>query len=120
MELDAFDGWSRSLVTEAHHHAVLEPCGDRPVCGDRLTFDDQRVVSRRLKRIRQTVEHALIVVMYRRRLAMNRNLAPVDDHAMKIPDGLVAQADAENWDAASEPINDGSAHARFFGRTGSR
>ena len=103
VELHALDG--QRLVAHAHDLVLRR---SRAVTsrqsGTRRALDHQRVVARRLERVRQPGEHALAVVVDRRRLAVHDPRGAHDLAAEGLADGLVAQADAQDRDLARRSV----------------
>jgi hypothetical protein len=113
VELDAFDGVV--AVPDAHDRAVLGARGDDERVGQGLGLDYQRVIAGRLEALLDAPVDALAVVHYLRRLAVD-GLAAHYPRPEGLPYGLVAEADAEDWDLASRPLYDLDRDAGLVGR----
>ena len=83
--------------------------------GTTLGFDNQRVVTRCLERIRQTGEHAFAVVADPARLAMHDRWRAHDPSAEHLADALMAEAHAEDRSRRAELLDDCVGDAGFVG-----
>src|SRR4051812_11037875 len=83
------------LVLHPHDLAVLGPGGDIELGGQGFATDRQAVVARAGEAVRQSLEHALAVVMDPAGLAMHQALSADHLAAIGLPNRLVAEADAE-------------------------
>jgi len=139
VKLDTFDALAAigKRAAETHHHAAgfglsiraregfIAPGADCPcapiglrACGDGVFEDDEGVVARRDEGIGEPGEEALVVVVDGAGLAVHGDGVAGDGHAIGICHALMAQADAEDGDAAGEAGDDGGGDASFFGRAG--
>src|SRR6185503_12075026 len=98
VELHRFE--RQPCMTQRHDHPVVAPSRYGEIGRQRCLVDHQRVIARRLGRIRDAREDALAVVTHERRLAVTRLRRA--NHARAERDGgtLQAEADAERRDAA--------------------
>src|SRR3569832_1607387 len=94
---------------------VLRPRGHLETGGQGRLFDDQRVIARRLERIRQPFEHAFTGMMDRRGLAVHH--LPRAHHlaAEGLTDGLVTETHAEQRNFPREMADDLERYARLVG-----
>ena len=89
-----------------HDHSIVECGRDRQFVRQRLLFDDERMVAAGGCRIRNTFKYAATGMPHRRRTAVNW-LIRVDDAAAKgLPDDLVAQTDAKDWNFVMQLSNE--------------
>src|SRR5262249_50926541 len=102
MKLDAFDGLA--AMAEPHDLALAGPCADLQTRGQRLPPHEQRMVARRVERIRQALEDRLAVVLDRRRLAVHDALGADDLAAECCTERLMSEADTEDREAAGEAL----------------
>src|SRR5579862_6429015 len=84
-------------VTQAHDCAVGCFGRDFKRLGQRFPFDDQRVVARGGKILRQTTKHRLAVMVNLTRLAMHHACCSNYASSERRPDRLVPQAHTEDW-----------------------
>lgn len=100
MELDTFYG--QSAVTQAHDDvACFVACagGDLQLIGQTLCADDERVVACAGDFVRYTLEDRLAIVFDKAGLAVHQFWRADDVAAEGCADGLVAEANAQNWRA---------------------
>src|SRR6185312_5464410 len=103
MELHAVD--RQLAVSQAHDQAVVGLGGDLEATRKRGPLDDQRVITRGREAGRDVLENALAAVADLAEFAMHRD-RPADDLAAEgLPDGLVAEADAEDGDLAGGSLD---------------
>ena len=98
MELHALDGVL--AVADAHDRAVGRRRRDLEAVGHAVGRDGEGVVAGRGERRRQAGEDAAPVVLDRRRLAVHQLGRADDGRPVGVGDGLVAEAHAEDGDAA--------------------
>ena len=111
MELDALDVFL--LMPHAHDRAVGELTRDLEAVGQRRPVDDQGVVAADLDVLRQSLIETAAVVADSRDFAVD-DLARAHDLAAEyLADGLMAEADAEDWHFAAELADDIFADARI-------
>src|SRR5437867_9153064 len=107
-------------MPQRHHHTVIAPRGDDEVRWKRLLVDHQRVVPRRLGRVRDTREHALAVVPHERGLPVSRLRRAYHRCPERDGGALQSEADAKRRNAALRPLaNQPRRAARGLGSTGS-
>ena len=146
MELDAFErgfGGVGPDSAEAHDDAAGrgEDCGPTACVGvgsfgdwfvgpcrhfpavfvgfawrDGVFDDDQRVVAGGVEGTGEAAEDALVVVADGTDFAVHGNDVARDGHAVHVGHGLVAQADAQDWNFACEARDHVGGNAGFFGR----
>src|SRR5439155_23684268 len=104
MELDAPD-WEL-FVLHAHNLAFFSFGSNFEAVGQRLALDYQRMVTRRGKRIRHALEKVFPVMFNQRGLAMHHPIIDHDISAENMADALMAEADAQRWNARAEIAND--------------
>ena len=93
-------------MADAHDRAISEVARDFEAVRQRRAVDDEGVVTSDGDVLRDAFVEALAVVTERRGLAMD-DFARADDFAAKdFADGLMAEADAEDWHLAAEFAND--------------
>ena len=116
MELDAFD--AEFAVAEAHDGAIGSLGGNFERTRERFALDDQRVIARGLKILREAAKDRFAIVV---------NFAgfPVHDFwranyaAAKCgANCLVAEANTENWNFPREALDERNTDAGFFRRAG--
>lgn len=103
MKLHTF-GFKRA-VTQAHDDAVARFRTDFQTTRKRFPLHDQRVIPRRRQRIRQPAKNPFAVVFNLTRLPMEQSRRPDDFPAKGRADGLVPEANSENWIAARELLD---------------
>jgi hypothetical protein len=94
VELHALD--RMPPVAKTHDLAVLRPCGDLEVSRETRFEDHQRVIAGRLEAGGKTPEDPAAVVGDGGRLAVHLSARAGDRPPEGLPDGLVAQADAQD------------------------
>src|SRR3990170_6526558 len=95
VELHTLDGVA--AVAHGHDDAAVGLGGDlQLVLREALALDGQRVVADRLERIGQATEHALALVVYHRRLAVEDLAGARHGAAERLADRLEPQADAQD------------------------
>ena len=85
--------------------------------GNRVALDDERMIARRGKRIRHALEQIFSVVLNRRSLAVHHAVIHHDFRAERVPDALMAEADAEHRNLRCERADDFVGQAGFARRT---
>lgn len=110
MELDTLD--PRGGVPQAHRELAV-PRGDDQFGRQRLLGDNQRVVARRAKSLRQAGQHAEAVVADLADLPVHRARGPDHARAERRGDRLVAKADAEQRDPSGAAADHVDADARL-------
>ena len=93
MELHAFD--RQRPVPHAHDHAIVGLRRDLQFIGQRGALDDQRVIARRIERIRHTLVQRGPVMPHARCPSVHQRRRMDDGPAERRADGLMAEADAE-------------------------
>src|ERR671910_935063 len=101
VELDTLDGVL--AVPDAHDRTVFGAAGDDEAFWDRPWFDHERMVARRLEALGKAFVDPSAVVHYPRRLAVD-GLAAHYLGAESLPDGLVAEADAQSGDTLTDLV----------------
>lgn len=86
--------------------------------GDGVFQDNEGVVASGDEGIGESGEKSLVVVMNGAGLAVHGNGVPRDGHAVGISHALMAEADAQDGDAAGEAGDDGGRDAGLFGSAG--
>src|SRR5690348_6167826 len=79
----------------AHDETVLCPGIDAQALGQAAAFDDQRMIARRLERVRQAGKDPAGVMMDCRELAVHRLGRANDLAAHRLADRLMTEADTE-------------------------
>src|ERR687889_256925 len=102
VELDALDGVL--AVPDAHDRTVFGAAGDEEAVRDRSRFDHERMVAGRLEALGKALVDPCAVVHYPRRLAVD-GLAAHYLGAESLPDGLVAEADAQSGDTLTDLLD---------------
>src|SRR5262249_42577171 len=82
-----------------------------------LAFDDERVVARRPEWAIDAAEHPCAGLLDFRELAVDRDRRADHAAAKRLPDRLVAQADAEDWNVRGRALDQIEADAGLIGRT---
>src|ERR1043166_9476742 len=114
MELHALD--LNAAVAQSHDDAFGRGGRDFEAVGQGFALDDERVVARRREAIFQALEDRPAVVANLRRLAVDGRWAAHDAASEDLPDGLVAEADAEQRDVAGERGDQLQRDASLVGR----
>ena len=115
MELHALH--PQGPVAQAHDDAVRFR-GDFQIGRHRFFLNDQRVVARRHKILRQILEDRFVVVMNAAGFAVH-DLRRADDlPPERVSDGLMAEAHAEDRNLPREAPDHVDANARIFRRAG--
>src|SRR5262249_50187700 len=104
VELHA-EGWVVT-VAQAHHHVAVCPGTDLQLIRHSARIHNQRVITRRLERVGQTLEGLMPVVMNLGGLAVHR---PVPYHraAECLGESLMAEADAGHRHESAQLSNRG-------------
>ena len=84
-------------MSQPHDFAFTCLCGYFEGVWQRLSFDDQGMVARRLKRLRHLMENCLPIVMDRRGLAMHESLCADDFSTEYLGERLMPEANAQDW-----------------------
>jgi len=113
MELDAFD--FVAAVPEAHDDAVFGFGGDGELAGQRFSFDNERVIARGGKRVRQFAENVFPIVMDLAGFAVEKFWSTNDFPAEGRADGLMAEANAENGKFSGKPLDELDRDASLLG-----
>ena len=74
------------LVHQAHDLPLFRPRGDFQTIRQGLAFDDERMITRRFKRIGHAGKNALAFVMNRRGLAVHETIGANDIATVNLPD----------------------------------
>ena len=90
MELDAFD--FVAAMAKAHDDAVVGLGGDGELAGQGFFLDDQGMVARCGKGVRQLAENVFVVVMNLTRFAVKEFRGADDFAAERGANGLMAEA----------------------------
>src|SRR5215472_142103 len=115
VELDAFD--FVAAVTEAHDDAVIAFRGDHELARQRLPFNNERVITGGRERVRQLAEDIFAVVMDLAGFAMEKFRSADDFSAKSCTNGLVAEANTEDWKFSGKTLDELDGNARFPRRT---
>ena len=110
MELEAFGRMTG--VPQAHRDAARAARGDPQVGWPSRLVDDQRVVAGRGEARREAGQHTLAVVADGGGHAVHRLRRGDDPATVRGGDGLVAQADAEQWGAGRAGLDGADADPR--------
>ena len=105
MELDAFDGIF--AMPDAHDFAFCGFRRDFQAGGQRVALDNEGMVARGFKRLRQAAKYALALVLNQRCFAVHNAVIAHHVAAERRADALMPQAHAENRDFAREPLYQG-------------
>src|ERR1051326_41870 len=89
--------------------------GDLQAIGNRIAFDDQRMIPSRVERLWHAGEDFLVVVMNGRSLSMHEPVGANDFAAENMADALMTEANSEKWNLRPELLDDCVRHARFPG-----
>src|SRR6185369_15984450 len=92
MKLNPFDG---ILAMAQTHHDSVTSLGAHLEAGWDIR-DNQRVISRRGKALRQIPEYRFFVVEYGTRLSMHQRQRTYHEAAKDFPDSLMAKTNAKN------------------------
>src|SRR3984893_19579216 len=103
MELDAFD--AEFAVAQAHDGAIGGLGGNFERARERFALDDQRVVARGLKILRESTKDGFAIVVNFACFPVH-NFCRADYAATKCGAyGLVPEANAEDWNFACEALD---------------
>ncbi len=117
MELDAPDG--ELFVAEAHDFAFgFGFGGDLEGVGQRVAFDEERVVAGGGEGVGHAFEEVAAIVVDGRGFAVHEAVGADDVAAEDVAHTLVAEADAEGGDGGAEGFDDVVGQAGLAGRTG--
>ena len=108
------------LPSQSHDSAIFGPGADLEGIGHRISIDDERVIACRSEGVVEPGKQTSSVMVHRRCLSMHGPSASHDRHAMNGGNGLVAKADAENWNATFKRTQQIRADARFIWSAGPR
>src|SRR3954469_24903826 len=98
-------------MAQAHDDAVLRLCRNLETRRQRVSLDDQRVVSARVEIVAKPREDRLSIVTDFRRFAVHQLRRANDAPAKRLAHRLVAQADAEQRYLSGETIDDAERNA---------
>src|SRR6185437_5111592 len=118
VELYALNG--ELAVADRHDGVVGGAGGDLEAFGHRGRINDQRVVAGGGEGLGQAAEDGLAVVLDHAGLAVHQHLGADDAGAKGLTDALMAEADAEDGDAAGEVLDGRHADAGFERGAGTR
>ena len=85
----------------AHHHAGIAPCNDLQRLGQIFTAHRQGMITRRLERVGNPGEDALVSMVDRLRLAVGRGSGRNDSASQTRGDHLMAETDPQYRDLAA-------------------
>ena len=108
-------------MAQAHDGAVFKPCSDLKAIGQTGALHDQRMIAGGKEGRRQTPKYAFAFVVHGAHFAVHDILGADDVAAKSLPDGLVAEANAQKRDVCSSSCKgQGQANARLrrIARTG--
>src|ERR1039457_1436851 len=105
-------------MTHPHDLAIFYPGVNLQALREGGALHHKRVIAGSLKRIGQSTEQLLAVMMDGRGLAMHQGDAAHDIASEGCPDGLMAKTDAQDGDLSGEMCNAGDGNAGLFGRAG--
>src|SRR5271155_2124743 len=114
MKLHAFD--LMFLVPQAHDDPVVRLRGDRQFLRQRLSLDNQRVITRGCKRIIQIVKNAFAIMMNLAGLAMEQFRSADNFAAKRRANGLMSQAHAQNWEFSFQALYQLDGNSRLLRR----
>ena len=122
MELHAVDGIVAVLKSHDFEGlaVVVNPCGDFQAVGHSFLWDDQAVVTSRLKGIGQSSEYSFIAVCDHRRLAMHEPIRSDDFGSVNVRKALMAEAYAEHRQLRPKVTDDIARQPGFGRRTRAR
>src|SRR3954463_12214651 len=92
-------------VLQTHDLAGVGCGGDFERFGKRLAFHDQGMIAGRFERLSQIPEHAAMLMMNLRRLAVHQFVRAHNFAAENLRDALMAKTNAENRNRLSELAN---------------
>ena len=111
-EIAAFATAMREAArTLDHPYDAIDTCG--------TGGDGQRMIAGGGEGRGEAGEHALTLMQDRRGLAVHQGLGADDMAAHGLTDGLMAEADTEDWHVQRGGVDQGQANARLIRRTGS-
>lgn len=96
---------------DRHHGAVLRASRHAETVRDRVRSDDQRVIAHHRQRAGQGLEDSRRVMEDPGGLAVDDPLGSDDAGPMLVSDGLMSEADAENWDPSLPGAEQHRAHS---------
>src|SRR6266498_5187198 len=109
MKLYSFDLFL--AMTEAHDHTVACLGRDLQTCRQAFTFDNQRMIATGFERRVEILKDRLAVMCDFRRLAVHNRGCPHDPPAESFANGLMAQANSQDRNAAGEMRDQGERYA---------
>ncbi len=118
MELDAFD--FVATMAEAHDDAVVSLGGDGEFTRQGFFLDDQGMVARCGKGVRQLAENIFVVVMNLTRFSVKKFRRADDFAAERGTNGLMAEANTKDGKFAGEALDQLDRDARFLRRARTR
>src|SRR5580700_12198420 len=98
-------------VAQAHDHAIGSFCRNFQRAGQGFSFDDQRMISRGGKILRQPAEDCLGVMLDRASLAVHQLRSANYPAAEGFADGLMAEANAEDWNLPGKSLDQRNGNA---------
>src|SRR5207245_11688636 len=111
VELNAFD--LVAAVAQAHDNAVIGFRGDRELARQRLPFHNERVIAGGRERVGQLAEDIFPVVMNLAGFTMEKFRSADDFSAKSCTNGLVAEANTEDWKFSGKTGDELDGNARF-------
>src|SRR4051794_34193629 len=102
-----------TAMADAHHFVFVGPRSDFEFRRNRISMNDEAVITGSLERIRHAAEHTLPIVMNERRLAMHDAVVANDGAPENVPHALMTETDSENWSGFGKAFDDVARNARF-------
>src|SRR5277367_6640790 len=118
MELHTFE--FVTTMPQAHDDAVFGFSGDGQLAGERLAFNDQRVITRGSEWLCQISEKIFPVMMNFAGFAVKEFCSANDLPAEGRADRLMTEANAKNWKFPREPLHQLHRNARLMRSAGAR
>lgn len=117
MELNALD--RQFFVPKRHYESVGRFRRDLKLAGHGFAFDDKRMITPRIKILRNAVKERASVVTDRNQLSVHRFRAADDVPAEVLSDRLMSETNAEDRHLARKMLDRRDRNARVLGRSGS-
>src|SRR5690348_5062015 len=109
------------FMADAHDLPLIRPGADDEIgILESLALNDEAVITRRLERIRHTLENALVVMVDQRRFAMHDTDVAHHLAAEGLADALMPQTDAQDRRCLGEPFEHFVGDAGLIRRAGAR
>src|SRR5579862_7816784 len=103
-------------MPKSHDRAIVRLCGNLEFAWQRFPLDDQRMIARSLEFLRQAAKNRFAIVIDPARFAVHQFARSNHSAAKRCADRLMATANTENRNFASEALDQRNADSRFLWR----